>query len=152
MSGGTYSLTSTQKDRFLRNSFTAGFIYFQSFCQKSAERKSPKKYFFISFLLTDLGYEPLLLRLISRHTTILQVENNNHQGGAQEFQRMVCRDTLQGGVLFALLWNLAANSLLRRLEHSGKHVIAYADDIAALEICPKTLSVKLNLALSIVLD
>ena len=43
--GGTYSLTSTPNDRFLRNFLMAVFIYSQSFCQKSAERKSPDKYF-----------------------------------------------------------------------------------------------------------
>ena len=41
VSGGTYSLTSTSNDRFLRNFFMAGLFI----CQKSAERKSPKKYF-----------------------------------------------------------------------------------------------------------
>ena len=47
MSGGTYSLKSTPNDRFLfiEKLFMAIFIYFQSFCQKSTERKSPKKYF-----------------------------------------------------------------------------------------------------------
>ena len=50
--------------------FHGNFIYSQSFCQKSAERKLPKKYFsYLIFLMTDLGYEPRLLRLISRHTT-----------------------------------------------------------------------------------
>ena len=44
ISGGTYSLTSTPKDRFFENSFLAIFIYSQSFYQKSAKRKSPKKY------------------------------------------------------------------------------------------------------------
>ena len=47
MSGGTHNLTSTPNDRFLRKFFIAGFIYSQSFCQKSAEMKSPTKYFFI---------------------------------------------------------------------------------------------------------
>ena len=36
-------------------------IYSQSFCQKSAERKSPKKYFsYFNFFMIDLGYEPRL--------------------------------------------------------------------------------------------
>ena len=49
--------------------FHGNFIYSQSFCQKSAEMKSPKKYFsYLIFLMTDLGYELRLLRLISRHT------------------------------------------------------------------------------------
>ena len=52
----TYSL-QTRNDRLLRNSFMAGFTL--SFCQKFAERKSPKKYFFSYFILMpDLGYEP----------------------------------------------------------------------------------------------
>ena len=46
LSGGTYSLTSTLNDKFLRDFFMAGLFCSQSFCQKSAERKSPKKYFF----------------------------------------------------------------------------------------------------------
>ena len=40
MSGGTYSLKSTPNDnRFFEKLFMAVFIYFQNFCQKSAERK-----------------------------------------------------------------------------------------------------------------
>ena len=42
---GTYSLTSTPSDRFFEKLFHCRFIYSQSFCQKSAERKSQKKYF-----------------------------------------------------------------------------------------------------------
>ena len=49
--------------------FRGRFIYSQSFCQKSAERKSPKKYFSFSYLMTKLGYESRILSLISRHTT-----------------------------------------------------------------------------------
>ena len=33
--------------QFFEKLFHGSFIYSQSFCQKSAERKSPKKYFFI---------------------------------------------------------------------------------------------------------
>ena len=51
LSGRTYSLTSTPNDRFLRNFFMAGFFYSQSLCHKSAERKSPKKYF--SYFIFD---------------------------------------------------------------------------------------------------
>ena len=53
MSGGTYSLMSAQNDRFLRNLFMAGFIYFQSFWKKSSERISPKKYFFFFIFRFD---------------------------------------------------------------------------------------------------
>ena len=37
--------------------FHVNFINPQSFCQKSAERKSPKKYFHIFVLMSDLGFE-----------------------------------------------------------------------------------------------
>ena len=52
ISSGIYNLKSTPSDRFFFKNFSWQFlIYSQSFCQKSAERKSPKKYFFfhISF-------------------------------------------------------------------------------------------------------
>ena len=67
---------------------------------------------------------------------------------------MVRKGTLQGGILSPLLWNLAVNSLLKRLEHSGNDAIAYADDIdiAPSGICLQTLLNKLNLAIMIVLD
>ena len=42
ISGGTYSLKSTPKDRFFEKLYMAVLLYSQSFCQKSAERKSPK--------------------------------------------------------------------------------------------------------------
>ena len=45
--GITYSLMSIAYNRFLRNFSWQFYFYTQSFCQKSAERKSPKKYFFI---------------------------------------------------------------------------------------------------------
>ena len=54
---------------FLRNFFMAWFICSQSFYQKSAERKWPKKYFFV-FCFDDWpGCRTLALRLISQHTT-----------------------------------------------------------------------------------
>ena len=46
ISGGTYSLKSTPNERFFWETFHGNFIYSQRFSQKSAERKSPKKYFF----------------------------------------------------------------------------------------------------------
>ena len=41
----------------LRPSFSHNFIRSHSFCQKSAERKSPKKYFHIFVSMSDRGYE-----------------------------------------------------------------------------------------------
>ena len=38
--------------------FDSNFIYSQNFCQKSAERKSPKKYFSYFILMSGLGLEP----------------------------------------------------------------------------------------------
>ena len=59
--GGTYSLKSTPNDRFFfLKTFHGNFIYSQSFCQKSAERKSPKKYFSYFVLMSGLGLEPWL--------------------------------------------------------------------------------------------
>ena len=40
--------------------FHGNFIYSQSFCQKSAERKSPKKYFLYFILISGLGLKPWL--------------------------------------------------------------------------------------------
>ena len=44
------------------------FIYSQRFCQTSADRKSPKKYFRIFVLMSDLGFELVPYGLISQHT------------------------------------------------------------------------------------
>ena len=59
-SGGIHNLKSTPNDRFFEKLFIAILIYFQSFCQKSAERKSPKKYFLYFHLMSGLGLEPWL--------------------------------------------------------------------------------------------
>ena len=49
------------------------FVYSQSFvyCQKSAERKSPKKYFFVFHFVVDVwpGIRTVFSRLITQHTT-----------------------------------------------------------------------------------
>ena len=42
------------------DTFHDNFIYSQSFCQTSAERKSPKKYFLYFVLMSGLGLEPWL--------------------------------------------------------------------------------------------
>ena len=55
VSGGTYSLKSTLNDRFLRNCFTAIFIYSQILCQKSGEENCQRNAFFV--FMPDLGYE-----------------------------------------------------------------------------------------------
>ena len=58
VSGRTYSLTSTSNNRLLRNFYMAGLFYSLNCCQKSAEKKSPKKYFFSYFvLMPDMGFE-----------------------------------------------------------------------------------------------
>ena len=43
--------------QILEKLFHGNFIYSQSFCQKSAERKSPKKYFSYLVLMSGLGLE-----------------------------------------------------------------------------------------------
>ena len=45
ISGETYSLRSTLNDGFFEKLFMAVLIFSQSFCQKSAEKKSPQKCF-----------------------------------------------------------------------------------------------------------
>ena len=52
----TYSLKSTPNDRFFEKLFMAVLSYSQSFCQKSAERKSPKKYFSSDLILKFKSY------------------------------------------------------------------------------------------------
>ena len=52
---------------FLGNFFMAILIYSQRFCNKSAERKSPKKYV-LHFILTSEA-RTLALSLLSQHTT-----------------------------------------------------------------------------------
>ena len=51
----------------------AGLFTLREICQKSAEGYRRRNIFHIPFLMTDLGYEPRLLRLsrLSRHTTYL---------------------------------------------------------------------------------
>ena len=54
INGGTYSLTPTPNDRFFEKLFIEIL-----FTLKPAERKSPKKYFFLHIvLMSDLAFEP----------------------------------------------------------------------------------------------
>ena len=69
VSGGTYSLTSTPNDRFFRNFFMAVYFSLRVFARNLLRGSHPKNILHISFLMTDLGYEPRFLSLISRHTT-----------------------------------------------------------------------------------
>ena len=61
ISGGTYSLKSIPNDWFFWEIFHGSFNFFQTFCQKSDERKSQKKYFLYFVLMSGLGLEPYLL-------------------------------------------------------------------------------------------
>ena len=67
-----YSLVSTANDRLLRNFFMAGLFTFKSFYQKSVDRKSPKKYLFILWETSDLGFalEIIFSLLISTHKIV----------------------------------------------------------------------------------
>ena len=67
--GGTYSLTLTPNDRFLRNFCMAGLFALRVFGRNLLGGSRRRNIFHISFLMTDLGYQSRLLRLISRHTT-----------------------------------------------------------------------------------
>ena len=46
------------KRQIFWKTFHGSFIYSQSFCHESAERKSPKKYFLYFVLMSGLGLEP----------------------------------------------------------------------------------------------
>ena len=63
MNGRTYSLKLIPNNRFLWNFSWQFFISSQSFCQKSAERKSPKKYFFIFRFVEDKSDKPYILHI-----------------------------------------------------------------------------------------
>ena len=59
--GVCYSLQSTPNDRFFEKLFHGNFLFAsQSFCQKSTERKSPKKYFSYFILMSRLELETCL--------------------------------------------------------------------------------------------
>ena len=55
-----YLQFKVDSERQTWETFSGNFIYSQSFCQKSAERKSPKKYFSYCVLMSGLGLEPWL--------------------------------------------------------------------------------------------
>ena len=69
VSGGTYSLTSTPNDRFLRNLFMARLFTLRVFARNLLRGSRRRNISHISLLMTILGYEPRLLRPISQHTT-----------------------------------------------------------------------------------
>ena len=54
---------------FLRNFFKAGLFTLRVFIRNLLRGSRRRNIFHISFLMTDLGYEPSVLRLISRYTT-----------------------------------------------------------------------------------
>ena len=60
LGGGTYSLKSTLHDRFFEKLFMAIIFITQRFCWKSAERKSPKKYFLYFVLKSCHEVKPWL--------------------------------------------------------------------------------------------
>ena len=62
-------LTLIPNDRFFRNFFMAGLFTLRVFARNLLRGSRWRNIFHISVLMIDLGYEPRLLRLISRHTT-----------------------------------------------------------------------------------
>ena len=61
VSGGTYRLTSTLNDRFLRNFSMAGLFTLRIIARNLLRGSRRRNIFHISFLMTALGYEPRLL-------------------------------------------------------------------------------------------
>ena len=58
ISGGIYSLKSIPNDKFFLENFSWQFYLLSECCQKSAERKPPKKYFLYFVLMSGLGLVP----------------------------------------------------------------------------------------------
>ena len=52
--------------------------------------------------------------------------------GSTRARRNVSRDTPQGKVLSPFLWILVVNELIKKLEESGCHEIACANDVALM--------------------
>ena len=73
MAARTYSLESTPNDRFFEKLFMEIFIHFQSFCQKSAESKSPKKYILYFVLMSGLGLEPWPTHYLLEHGNYINI-------------------------------------------------------------------------------
>ena len=69
VSGGTLLFNVDSERQILRNFFTARLFTLRVFARNLLREIRQRNIFHISFLMTDLGYEPKLLRLISRHTT-----------------------------------------------------------------------------------
>ena len=75
--GGTYNLTVAANAKFLSNFSMAILFYSQIFCQKSAESKLSKKYFYIFILMPELGFEfgPLISQRTTYKTPATSAEN-----------------------------------------------------------------------------
>ena len=52
---------------------------------------------------------------------------------------------IQGGVLSPLLFNIAFNSLLKKLKDNGMEIAAYADDLVIMENGTKNLKRAINI-------
>ena len=78
MSGGSYSFKVDSERQIFEKLLMAVLNYSQSFCQKSAERKSPKNIFVFCFDIW-FGARTLALRLISHNTTYQTTATSCHQ-------------------------------------------------------------------------
>ena len=58
ISGGSYSLTSTRNDKFLRNFFMACFFTLRVFLRYLLRGNRESNFFFYFVLMSDLEYEP----------------------------------------------------------------------------------------------
>ena len=74
----------------------ANYVCFQSFCQKSAERKSPKSDFHIFVLMSDLGFElgPYTLSIRPRRLSKITLVPVNI---------LSCKVLVQTKILFSLI-------------------------------------------------
>ena len=79
----------------------AVLIYSQSFCQKSAERKSPKKYFLYIVLMSGLGLEPWLYVLQANTLpTRLRRHKNNTKKKTENERKIIQKLNFCFDILF----------------------------------------------------
>ena len=93
MSGGTYILTSTPNDRFLRNFFIAALFTLRVFARNLLRGSRRRNIFHISFLITDLAFasnNPTHYILDHGDTSAVKIINFNNAHSASVNDRIEC--------------------------------------------------------------
>ena len=131
MAGLTYLRPERQ---IVAKLFHGNFIYSQSFCQQSAERKRPKKYFHIFVLMTDLGFElgPKAYQTTAYHTILILLSNGAQQitvngGKCQNNAFKLCKNPLEKIKRFSKT-NTALRLFYSQCKQSSEQAICKAID------------------------